>query len=105
MRYDFISGGIATDAGTWISANELEGVLESLEIDGSFVGTIKLDATNVTDPNTTPPTSPYNLVTDTGPNIYDISGRYEWYRVSITAYTSGTINVFGSRRGPYGWDR
>ncbi len=96
MGYKLLSVS-ADDAGTWVHRSRFgaeKNILPtSIEIDGTFVGTVTISVTNVADPTVTPPTSPKTLLTNTTNQVYDLGKPYDWYRAAVTSYSSGTVEV------------
>lgn len=89
-----VESAVGTTTGTWL---RLEGKYPcSVTAEGTFVGTVQVFASN----QETKPADADSARLKIGEDIVDgsgsaiINGPYLWIKAAVTAYSSGTINVF-----------
>ena len=83
-RYQLLTAATATGAGDWYRLPRNK----SIQIDGIGTATVKIQGTH--DRGATP----YDLLETTADGMWDNEYPYYYVRANVTAYTSGTINVW-----------
>lgn len=88
--YQLLDNAAATESGTWIPTHTLKQA--SVEVLGTFVGSIQLCGTNVLSPASNYDGFPFgSAVTSPGQTVLTMPCR--WVKAKITAYTSGAMNA------------
>lgn len=81
----------AVNSGSWIAYEKF--AKASIEVFGTFTGTLKLYASNQDQPA---PTAGIQVGADiTAPGLATISSPYKWIRLAVTAFTaeSGSVSA------------
>lgn len=94
--YGLVDAAAVTD-GAWVRANFFSHL--SVEVTGTFVGTIAIYASN----SDQEPAAGggQSLLSETAPGLFLVTGPARWYRVAVTAYTSGSINAVVHAVSPF----
>lgn len=87
-----ITGERREAAAYYVARSNLQTLSWSLA--SSFVGTIAIQASLVTDPGSNDWTTVYTIPSNTTKSGYtNIDGNYTWIRAVVSAWTDGTINT------------
>lgn len=92
--YKLLDGQAATTNGVWVDTRLFSG--GSVEVSGTFVGTVEIHATNLANPA---PTDNGTVIgTTTSPAFValvqsGVAVRSRFVKAKVTAYTSGSINA------------
>jgi hypothetical protein len=97
-----LDNAVATTDGSWVSLAGRHPVTVSIE--GTFVGSVQVLVSN----NPRQPLDSFNDVpvfgglTHTAPAAMTVDAAYQWIKVRVSAYTSGSISAF-MLGGPGPW--
>lgn len=88
--YQLLDGANATESGTWIRTETLKAA--SVEIYGTFSGTVQLRGTNQLNPASSDDGFQFGSnITAPGQAVLTMPCR--WVKAKVTAYTSGSISA------------
>ena len=88
--YQLLDGAAATENGTWIRTETLK--YASVEIFGTFVGSIQLCGTNQLSPASNYDGFAFGSVV-TAPGQAVLTMPCRWVKAKVTAYTSGALSA------------